>query len=367
MSDSVIDYLEEYGGRTFVERPFGNPDVVALSQLCYLKFDGLIGEGKTATLRGLHNHKSMAVMLEDPKYARENGKLFDRLSSSIRFRDLKISHYRNIIDKELETQFCAMTFHLPGSINFVAFRGTDETMVGWKEDFNLTYMDQVPAQRLAVEYLTEAADRLVGRFFVGGHSKGGHLSIYSAMHVPEAIQKRLINIYCLDGPGFMKSMLANDGYERIRERIVKLIPQSSVVGMMSEVDDKYTVIKSSGIGLLQHNLYKWEIERGELVVEENINNRARVFDKTVKEWIEGLDPERRQKFVDSLYDIITSCDADNRVDFVANFVKNVAQIRKTLQELDEETAQMLKEVVRMLLSSATINFTEEYIRNVLYK
>ena len=119
--------------------------------------------------------------------------------------------------------------------------------------------------------------------------------------------------------------------------------------------------------LLQHNLYKWEIKRGELVVEDDINNRARVFDKTVNEWIEGLDQEHRQKFVDSLYDIITSCDADNRVDFVANFVRNVSQIRKTLQELDEETSQMMKEVMRVLLTSATINFAEEYIRNVLYK
>ena len=367
MSDSILDYLEEYGGRTFVERPFGNPDVVALSQLCYLKFDGLIGEGDTVTLRGLHNHKSMAVMLEDPKYARENGRLFDRMSNSIRFRDLKISHYRNIIDKELQTQFCAMTFHLPEDIVFVAFRGTDETMVGWKEDFNLTYMDQVPAQRLSVEYLTEAADLIEGRFFVGGHSKGGHLSIYSSMHVPEEIQDRLINIYCLDGPGFMKSMLESEGYDRIRERIVKLIPQSSVVGMLSERDDRYTVIKSSGIGLLQHNLYKWEIERGELVVEDNINNRTRILDRTVNEWIEGLDQNSRQKFVDGLYDIITSCDADNRVDFLANFIKNAAQINKTLRELDEETAQMLKEVVRMLITSATINFAEEYIHNVLYK
>ena len=367
MADSILDYLEEYGGRTFVERPFGNPDVVALSQLCYLKFDGLIGEGDTVTLRGLHNHKSMAVMLEDPKYARENGRLFDRMSNSIRFRDLKISHYRNIIDKELQTQFCAMTFHLPEDIVFVAFRGTDETMVGWKEDFNLTYMDQVPAQRLSVEYLTEAADLIEGRFFVGGHSKGGHLSIYSSMHVPEEIQDRLINIYCLDGPGFMKSMLESEGYDRIRERIVKLIPQSSVVGMLSERDDRYTVIKSSGIGLLQHNLYKWEIERGELVVEDNINNRTRILDRTVNEWIEGLDQNSRQKFVDGLYDIITSCDADNRVDFLANFIKNAAQINKTLRELDEETAQMLKEVVRMLITSATINFAEEYIRNVLYK
>ena len=118
--------------------------------------------------------------------------------------------------------------------------------------------------------------------------------------------------------------------------------------MLAESDEKYTVIKSSGIGLLQHNLYKWEIEHGELVVEDNIHNRTRIFDRTVNEWIEGLDQESRQKFVDALYDIITSCDADNRVDFLANFIKNAAQIRKTLRELDEETAQMLKEIVRML-------------------
>ncbi len=364
---TVFEYLDEYGDMPFSQRPFGNADVLILSQLCYFKFDGLVRDDEPVFLKDLNVPWSLILMLEDPKYAKENRRLYQELISGSRFRDLQISHYVNIIDKELQTQFCAMTFHLPEDMVFVAFRGTDETMVGWKEDFNLTYMDQVPAQRMSVEYLTEAADMIEGRFFVGGHSKGGHLSIYSSMHVPEEIQDRLINIYCLDGPGFMKSMLESEGYDRIRERIVKLIPQSSVVGMLSERDDRYTVIKSSGIGLLQHNLYKWEIERGELVVEDNINNRTRILDRTVNEWIEGLDQNSRQKFVDGLYDIITSCDADNRVDFLANFIKNAAQIRKTLRELDEETAQMLKEVVRMLITSATINFAEEYIRNVLYK
>ena len=364
---TIVEYLEEYGDMPFSQRPFGNADAVILSQLCYFKFDGLIRDDEPVFLKDLNVPWSLILMLEDPKYAKENSRLYQALISGSRFRDIQISHYVNIIDKELETQFCAMTFTLPGDIRFVAYRGTDETMVGWKEDFNLTYMDRVPAQSLAVEYLTEASKQISGDFYVGGHSKGGHLAIYASMYVPEEIQDRLIGIYCLDGPGFRKIMMEMDGYARIRDRIVKLLPQSSLIGMLSERDDRYIVIKSTGFGLFQHNLYKWQIEHGELVVVDELKNSAQFIDSAVNDWIEELDPDSRQRFVDSLYEIFTSCDADNRVDFLAGFNRNAGQISKTLKGLDEQTAEMLKHISHMLIESAAIRFREGTIRNVLYK
>ncbi|MCR5594452.1 MAG: DUF2974 domain-containing protein [Lachnospiraceae bacterium] len=359
MEPTMVDYLKEYGDVSFKERPFGNADSVVLSQLCYFKFDGLIPDEGYVFLRDLDKKGDIDKMLEDPKYAKENRKLFDALIKSPRFKDLKIAHYVSNTDKILETQFCAVTFALPTKIIFVAFRGTDETMVGWKEDFNLTYMSEVPGHRLAMEYLNEAAARIHGSFYVGGHSKGGHLSIYASMHADPEIQDRLKAIYCLDGPGFMPAMLKEDGYARIRERIRKFLPQSSLVGMLQEHDDAYVVIKSTGVGIMQHNLYTWVVEHGDLVYMDSLKESARVADESINEWIENLNPESRKEFVDALYEIFTACDADDRVAFMDNFGKNAGQVINSMRGAGEETVKMIKDITWRLFEIASVNFKNE--------
>ena len=353
---NLIGYIEEYGSRDFDKRPFCDADSIVLAQLSYLKFDGYVPDEGHVLLRNLKVAPGIESTYGDHIYGRLNKELFEKVTDCRRFKGLGISHYVSITDDELETQFCAVTFDLPCGITYVAYRGTDETIVGWKEDFNLTYMTEIPAQRLAIEYLSDAADRIEGPFYVGGHSKGGHLSIYAAMHSPHAIQDRLISIYSLDGPGFMKVMLKKDGYERIREKIRKYLPQSSLIGMLQERDDNYDVIKSTGVGLLQHNLYTWLIEKGELVPEGDLKDNAKIRDEVLNDWIEGLTPESRQKFVDTLYEIISACDAKTRGEFLANFVKNSMQIINTLRDADPETVNMLKVITGKLFESAMVHY-----------
>lgn len=364
MPASILEYLDEYGDMTFDDRPFGDADSLVLAQLSYLKYDGLVPGNGAVLLKDIQCNDSSGSIFGEHIYGRLNRELFDRLVKSRRYAGLEISHYVNIVDIEVQTQFSAVTFLIPGLEPFVAYRGTDESMIGWKEDFNLTYMTQIPAQRLAVEYLLEASAMTEGRFYIGGHSKGGHLSIYAAMYAPEEVQERIIRIYCLDGPGFMKDMLRLDGYERIRDRIVKYLPQSSLVGMLQQRDDNYTVIKSIGIGLLQHNLYTWRVEKGELVAESNLKETARIRDDAINDWIESLSPESRQKFVDSLYEIISGCEADNMAEFMDKFLENSKQIISSFKDTDADTTEMLKTISRKLIDCAKVHFLTE-LENML--
>ncbi|MBR6382310.1 MAG: DUF2974 domain-containing protein [Lachnospiraceae bacterium] len=364
MSGTILDYLKEYGNVPFSERPFCDADSMVLSQLAYLKFDGLVPdpdsqEDSGVPLAMLAKDPDREKMFADVKYRKHNRLLFERLLAGRRFRDLTLFGYRSITDLHQQTQFAAVTFVLRGSLTFVAFRGTDETMVGWKEDFNLTYMDEIPAQRFAVEYLSIAASKIPVPFFVGGHSKGGHLAIYAVMHSVPEIQDRVRRIYCLDGPGFFDRMLDKESYEKIRGRITKLLPQSSLIGMLQQQDDDYRVVKSHGVGLLQHNLYNWKVENGELEYEEELKGHVRTRDNVINDWIYSQPPQRRKEFVDSLYQVITSCDADNRIDFMANFSKNVSQVMNSLRGLDEETAQMIRNVTKALFEEAAYHFRSE--------
>lgn len=358
MSGNMLDYLQEFGDIPFSQRHFCTADAILLSQLVYCKFDGLIMGDDPVYMKDLLNDPELDGLFSDPKYERDNKNLFARMTMGRRFCDLRLSEYVNIVDKETETQFSAITFTLPEDVCFVAFRGTDESLVGWKEDINLSFMDEVPGQNYSVMYLEEAASRIKGDFYVGGHSKGGHLAIYSSMHSPEQLQNRLINIYCLDGPGFMEKMVDREGYGRIRDRIVKLIPQSSLIGLLQEKDNNYSVVRSSTWGLHQHNMYTWQIVNGE-PEPDILRDGSRFAANTINSWMLQLDKEHRERSADVIYQVLNSCEADNRVDFMSNFTGNMGQVLTAFRELDPEMAELLRGLMNSLMGDAKQNLRTE--------
>ena len=361
---NLLDYLEEYGDVTIHDRPFSDADALVLSQLCYCKFDNLVMGDEPVYLKELITDPDAGNMFADPKYDVENRTLVARMIRGKRFHNIRLFRYVNIIDRKTETQFSAITYILPGGTEFVAFRGTDENMVGWKEDFNLTYMEEIPGQKYACMYLDEVSKLIKGRFYIGGHSKGGHLAIFSAMHAPEQLQKRFIRIYCMDGPGFMEHMMSKEGYARIRDRICKIIPQSSLIGLMQERDNNYKVIHSSRWGIRQHNLFSWQIIDGEIETDF-LRDGAKFFADTLSKWLLEIDPESRQKAADIAYQIMTSCDADNRIDFMSNFMKNSGQILAALKDMDPDMAEVMKSLVDSLISEVRRSVTTDIKNGIM--
>ena len=357
MMGTVLDYIKEYGKYSFQEKPMTEVDSLALCQLSYLKFDGMVPDVKercpSVTLESLKEHPDYEKLFADVRYEEVNRALIEGMLAAERFRDLQLNCYVNEIEKESETQFSAVTYTLNDGTVYVAYRGTDETLVGWKEDFNMAFLSPVPGQKFSVGYLNAVAERIQGPFYLGGHSKGGNLAVYAAMNCNPEIQERILKIFSMDGPGFRPEVMEACGYERIADRVVKILPHSSLVGMLFESDMRYKVVESKTFGLMQHDPYTWLVEGDHLRAVDDIYNRRKRMDNTLNQWILSLSEEQLRIFVDTLFQVISASKADNLIDMTAEWKRSMNGIIAALKEIDGETAKILKAVVKALFDVAS--------------
>lgn len=360
---TVLDYLKKYGDCSFRDMPMTEVDSLALCQLSYLKFDGMVPglrDGQPSVeLKSLVGHPDFEQLFADTRYEKVNRELLKSMLAGRRFGTLKLNCYVNIIVQKWETQFSAVTFVLEDGTVYVAYRGTDESIVGWKEDFNMAFLSPVPGQELSVEYLNTVAGRIKDSFYVGGHSKGGNLAVYSAMNCEREVQDRILKIYSLDGPGFRPEVLKEEKFRLIADRVVKILPHSSLVGMLFESNMNFQVVESKTFGLLQHDPYTWKVEDAHLVRADALYERRKQMDNTLNEWILSLDEQQLRIFVDTLFQVISASEADNLIDFTAEWRRSMNGIVAALKGIDEETAAILKKTVKSLFDIANENRKKE--------
>lgn len=365
--ETVLDYLKEYGDCSFRDMPMTEVDSLALCQLSYLKFDGMVPgvreNSSSVTLQSLKEHPDYEKLFADVRYEEVNRALIEGMLAGKRFRNMKLNCYVNIIEKQWETQFSAITYILDDGTVYVAYRGTDETIVGWKEDFNMAFLSPVPGQEYSVGYLNSVADRIRVPFYVGGHSKGGNLAVYSAMNCRPEVQDRILRVFSMDGPGFRPEVLERCGYDLIADRVTKILPHSSLVGMLFESDMNYQVVASKTFGLAQHDPYTWLVERDHLKHVNDIYERRKRMDNTLNTWILSLDEKQLRTFVDTLYQVISASRADNLIEFTAEWKRSMNGIIAALKEVDEDTTKVLKTVVKALFDIAGANIKEEFTKN----
>lgn len=363
--ETVLDYLKEYGGRSFREMPMTEVDSLALCQLSYLKFDGMVPDVSenrpSVTLKSLAEHPDFEKLFADVRYEHVNRALFKEMLEGKRFRDMKLNCYVNVVEKEWETQFSAITYILDDGTIYVAYRGTDETIVGWKEDFNMAFLSPVPGQEYSVGYLNRVAGRLRRPFYVGGHSKGGNLAVYSAMNCQPRIQDRIIRVYSMDGPGFRPEVMERCNYAMIADRVSKILPKSSLVGMIFEFDMSFQVVESKTIGLAQHDPYTWLVTGNHLVKANDVYERRKHMDNTLNQWILSLDEQQLRTFVDTLFQVISASDVDNLIDLTAEWRKSMNGIISAMKELDGQTSEMLKNMIKSLFEMAGSNMKKEVV------
>lgn len=356
MIGTILEYVKEYGDVSFRDTPMNEVDSLVLCQFAYLKFDGIVPSveenAHSIRLKDLENHPDYENLFADERYEKVNRKLIMAMLAGKRYRNMKMNCYVNIVEKEWETQFSAITFLLEDGTLYVAFRGTDETIVGWKEDFNMAFLYPVPGQAYSVKYLNAVGGRLHRPFYVGGHSKGGNLAVYGAMNCKPEIQERIIKIYSMDGPGFRPETLTESNYDVIAGRVEKILPHSSLVGMLFEWDMRFKVVESKTFGLLQHNPYTWLVKDGKLVEAKDIYERTRRMDNTLNEWILSLDEKQLRLFVDTLFQVINASQADDLIQFTAEWKRSMNGIVAALKEVDDQTVVILKEVIRSLFELA---------------
>lgn len=352
MAGTIIEYLKEYGDCSFAEKPINDVDSLVLCQLSYLKFDDMVPgvrENKhSVALEELAVREDVDKLFADERFEKENRALFEVMLQSRRFHTLRMNCYINIVEKEWETQFSAITFLLDDGTLYIAFRGTDETIVGWKEDFNMAFLSPVPGQSYSVKYLNIVAGRLHNPFYVGGHSKGGNLAVYSAMKCIPKVRERIIKIYSMDGPGFRPEVLDKCGYHEIADKVVKILPHSSLIGMIFERDIRYQVVESKGIGFLQHDPFSWLVIKDKFMKVDGIYESRMRKNNALNEWILSLNETQLRTFVDTLYQIISASQADDLIEFTADWRKSMNRMVAAYKEIDDQTAHMLREVVKSL-------------------
>jgi len=313
----------------------------------------------SVSLEELAAHADYEKLFADERFEKENRGLFEALLTSRRFRNLRLNCHVNMVEKEWETQFAAVTFLLDDGTLYVAFRGTDESIVGWKEDFNMAFLSPVPGQALSVKYLHMVTGKFYKPFYIGGHSKGGNLAVYSAMNCLPKVQERIIKIYNMDGPGFRPEVLEQCRYNDVADKVVKILPHSSLVGMIFENGIRYKVVKSKTFGLAQHNPFTWLVKDGKFVEVDGIYESRRRMNDALNEWILSVDEKRMKEFVDTLYHIISASEADDLIEFAADWRQSLSKMRTAFKKVDEDTSKMLKETVKSLLHIIRISMTRD--------
>lgn len=353
----MFDYLNWRGDLTFTDIPFCPVDALILSSLVYLRFEGILPEDMAHPVP-LHVAADAFLSLADANSRVRNRNdllLLQAAATSPRFQNTRLSFYRSKLLEQEQSQFAAMACMLSDGTAFLAFRGTDNTLIGWKEDFNMSFCDSVPAQREAAAYTNEFAMQWPVLLRLGGHSKGGNLAVYAGAKQTDNIQKRILGIYNLDGPGFTDSMMGNRGYLAMVPKIHTYIPESSIIGILLEHEEAYSVIKSRQIGLLQHEPYSWEVMGGNFVHVKEMSAGSQFADRTIKNWIKGMTDQEREAFVEAVFELLSAGGASQVSDLLQP--KNIRAFFKALKA-NAQTQQLLAEEFLEILHAAKTALTE---------
>lgn len=311
---TINGYLDYNKNRSFKDFAFNEADILCLNELGYFCFEELDASIDFSKDVNLHEVLMPYVTGEKPfnhsfLVTEERVKLLQKVVASKRFVNLNLSDYVNDVDAEYERQFSAMVFTLP-EINHhqLVFRGTDDTMIGWKEDFKLTYVQEIPAHRSAVAYLEAYFEKYAGKVTVSGHSKGGNLALYAVAHVNDLLREQIEKVYMLDAPGLQEKGLESDGYKAIRERVTVIRPEESIVGIMLYNNIEPIVVKSNASGIMQHAITSWQFneETGELILAERQTDLSQNLEKTFKQWMKELSSQELKILFDILFDTLMS-------------------------------------------------------------
>lgn len=356
---NVFDYLDWRGELSFQQCEFNEIDALILSIFAYLDFTCTVSQNSFSFCEAVN---LINALPNNVKYDGPNIIMHDvvdlakNAAVTNRFCDMRVCGFVDITDEEREIQFAAITFLLPDQTAFVSFRGTDNTLVGWKEDFNMSFIDGIPSQIEAAHYVEKILEKIQLPIRLGGHSKGGNLAIWASAHQQSFYKSRILQIYSNDGPGFSEEFLSSELYHEIRNRILSFVPESSIVGVLME-HDQYTTILSSNPTVLQHDPFSWLVVGSHFVYDDDRTISGRQFERIINSWIRAMSPKEREELVESVYDIIISSNAKTLDDLDKNKIRSLFLMQKTFREMG------IKKQAQLILSLSKVVFNSDILVN----
>ena len=350
----LIDYLEKVENLTFDQEPLNILDKVCINEIGYLTYEKWLTPNDLKKPIILHDYAEGKELNPDYSFmvTEERVELAEAMVRSKRFAGLHLSNYRSVLDKEVEKQFAAMIFSLPElDYHQLVFRGTDDSVIGWKEDFQLTYSREIPAHRSAMTFLEDHLPNLSGRITVSGHSKGGNLALYSAVQSSTALREKIAELLLLDSPGLMKSLLEKPSYQELKARMTVIRPQDSVVGVMLYWDKPAQLVAAEGIGFAQHNALTWEVDlaTNDFVHEDQPTELSQRLEETFQEWIETLPKQQLKQGFDLVFDTILDSGIESLDDIGIQALPQIGQMLQEFGNLSDKQKRVLQDGFNQLL------------------
>ena len=364
---NINNYVEKYKNISFRRRGLTPLDIMAVNELSYVALGEVVSEEfdfkKACRIKDIlyyYMEHENELKTNNILFPAKRVKLLKLMASSRRYADVQFCGYKEDIDYLKERQFCATVIKIPGIKTFISFRGTDDNVISWKEDFKMSYMSKIPAQKLACKYLEEALDNLGGSFILTGHSKGGNLAIYSAANTNEAFRGRIEGIYTYDAPGVHTSVLESEGYKAIRSKVVAYVPEDTVVGALLEKDVETVVVKSKLFGVMQHMVYNWQIKGHDLQKLKSRTTGSILFERALKQWMCNYSEEELKIICDVAFDLFADINVISFMDFKDEFYKKVSNLIKAATTIDEKNSKLvveaLSDLIKIYISLAGENF-----------
>lgn len=346
---NIMDYISWREDLSFEQSQFNEVDNLILACFSYVNLDGIsavtkqkgIGLKKlTKEFMKLHTMKELEA---DKSFIRLAPFMMMEMAKSVRFGKCVVRNYVNDIVTEAEQQFAAMEIVLEDGTSYVSFRGTDDTIIGWKEDFNLS-TGVVPAQKRAIEYLQKISEHTDGMLRVGGHSKGGNLAIYGSVMCKSAHEK-ILEIYSNDGPGFSREFQELPETKEMMPKIIRIIPEYSIIGTLLEHEKEPVIVASSSKGLLQHDGFSWEVQGPALVRRDSLNKTALRFIEILHKWIDGMDMEQKRLLIEDLFATLQASGYENLSEVQSGGLKSLAAMVKRVEKFAPESRGMMQELL----------------------
>lgn len=346
---NIMDYISWRGDLSFEQSQFNEVDNLILACFSYVNLDGIPavtkqkGIGLKKLTEEFMKHHTMKELEADKSFIRLAPFMMMEMAKSVRFGKCVVRNYVNDIVTEAEQQFAAMEIVLEDGTSYVSFRGTDDTIIGWKEDFNLS-TGVVPAQKRAIEYLQKISEHTDGMLRVGGHSKGGNLAIYGSVMCKSAHEK-ILEIYSNDGPGFSREFQELPEMKEMMPKIIRIIPEYSIIGTLLEHEKEPVIVASSSKGLLQHDGFSWEVQGPALVRRDSLNKTALRFIEILHKWIDGMDMEQKRLLIEDLFATLQASGYENLSEVQSGGLKSLAAMVKRVEKFAPESRGMMQELL----------------------
>ena len=375
---NLFDYLDWRGDVPFQTDPFNEVDNLILSVLAYVELDSIVpgpvldsdGSPARESLRfpriGIREVCRLFWETHSEEEVRKSGTFYkeapfilEKLCSGARFQDMQLAGYVNRVsglDNEQMSAFCG--FLSDGTV-YVSFRGTDDTLIGWKEDFYFSFETGTSGQKRAARYLSSVLKNTDCPVRVGGHSKGGNFAVYAAAFCSESAEGRILDVYTNDGPGFLKNVIQTKEYQSILPRVHSIVPEESLFGLILDSDFTHKVVTSSRKGIMQHDALSWKVRRNRFEEASSLSEASLIAEKTLETWLRGLNLKERKEFVDIIFSILEDSGLENVSEISRSQLRVIPELVKSWFELDVKNRRVLREAIRGFLRTGATSLTEE--------